>query len=177
MTALKYAEGTAVSVVKSQQEISALLQRVGAHPIGFQFHDDHAVVAFTLSSKVPQSTAVGEPKRPDVEKKTHVMMRLELPKRSAYAKKKVRGWMHDCTPEEQGKRWEQACRERWRALALTLKAKLVSVESKVETVEEAFLAHMVVNDAGRSRRFGEVIVEQMISHQNGGGQLLLGSGS
>lgn len=40
-------------------------------------------------------------------------------------------------------RHEQAVRERWRALVLTVKAKLVGVESGVETFEEAFLAHIV----------------------------------
>lgn len=37
-----------------------------------------------------------------------------------------------------------AVRERWRALALALKAKLVSIEAGVETFEEAFLAHIVM---------------------------------
>jgi hypothetical protein len=37
-------------------------------------------------------------------------------------------------------------REAWRALLLCIKAKLVSVESKIETFEEAFLAHVVMPD-------------------------------
>lgn len=174
---MRYAEGTVVSVAKSQQEISTLLTNAGAAPMGFQFHDDHAIVAFTLTTKTPEVKKDGVITQVANERKTHVMMRLELPARAKFAKKKVHGWMQDCSSEEQTKRWEQACRERWRALVLVLKAKLVSVESKVETVEEAFLAHLVVNDAGRSRRFADVIVSQMIAHQNGGGRLLLGSGS
>lgn len=39
---------------------------------------------------------------------------------------------------------EQAMRQRWRALLLTVKAKLESVESKIETFEEAFYAHVVL---------------------------------
>lgn len=41
---------------------------------------------------------------------------------------------------------EQLHRSRWRALLLCVKAKLESVESKIETFEEAFLAHVVLPD-------------------------------
>jgi hypothetical protein len=37
-------------------------------------------------------------------------------------------------------------RQKWRALLLCIKAKLESVESKIETFEEAFLAHVVLPD-------------------------------
>jgi len=37
-------------------------------------------------------------------------------------------------------------RERWRALLLSIKAKLVSVEAGIETFEEAFMAHVVMPD-------------------------------
>lgn len=37
-------------------------------------------------------------------------------------------------------------RQKWRALLLCIKAKLESVESKIETFEEAFLAHVVMPD-------------------------------
>jgi hypothetical protein len=40
--------------------------------------------------------------------------------------------------------YQQAERQRWRALLLVLKAKLESVESAIETFEEAFLAHVVL---------------------------------
>lgn len=41
---------------------------------------------------------------------------------------------------------DQQRRSRWRALLLCVKAKLESVESKIETFEEAFLAHVVMPD-------------------------------
>lgn len=47
------------------------------------------------------------------------------------------------------KEWEQACREKWRALLLALKAKFVSLETGIETFEEAFLAHIVLPGGGR----------------------------
>jgi hypothetical protein len=40
--------------------------------------------------------------------------------------------------------WEQACRQRWRALALSIKAKLESVESGIEEFESAFMAQVVM---------------------------------
>lgn len=40
----------------------------------------------------------------------------------------------------------QAHRQKWRALLLCIKAKLESVDSKIETFEEAFLAHVVLPD-------------------------------
>jgi hypothetical protein len=37
-------------------------------------------------------------------------------------------------------------RERWRALFLAIKAKLVSVDTEIETFEDAFMSHIVLDD-------------------------------
>jgi len=52
------------------------------------------------------------------------------------------------TPENQlkGDRLARFHRERWRALFLTIKAKLVSAESGIEAFEEAFMAQTVMPD-------------------------------
>lgn len=42
--------------------------------------------------------------------------------------------------------YEQAVRQRWRALLLVVKAKLESVESGITTIEQEFLPHIVCND-------------------------------
>ena len=47
---------------------------------------------------------------------------------------------------KQVEKWEQACRQRWRALALVIKAKLEAVESGITTFEDEFLAHIVMPD-------------------------------
>jgi len=47
---------------------------------------------------------------------------------------------------EATKRWEQACRQRWRALALVIKAKLEAVGSGISVFEEEFLANIVMPD-------------------------------
>ena len=41
---------------------------------------------------------------------------------------------------------DQQQRQQWRALYLTIKAKLVSVDSGIETFEDAFMAHVVMPD-------------------------------
>lgn len=41
---------------------------------------------------------------------------------------------------------DQEIRQRWRALLLTIKSKLESVECEIEEFEEAFLAHIVLAD-------------------------------
>lgn len=43
-------------------------------------------------------------------------------------------------------RREKHTRSRWRALGLCIKAKLESVSSGIETLEETFLAHVVLDD-------------------------------
>jgi hypothetical protein len=50
--------------------------------------------------------------------------------------------LDECTSEK----GSQARRSQWRALMLCIKAKLESVASKIETFEEAFLSHVVVDD-------------------------------
>jgi hypothetical protein len=44
----------------------------------------------------------------------------------------------------EGVRFERAERQRWRALLLVIKAKLESVENKIETFEHAFLSQIVM---------------------------------
>ena len=49
-------------------------------------------------------------------------------------------------PEGETDKDQQITRQRWRALLLCIKAKLEAVESKIESFEEAFLAHVVMPD-------------------------------
>jgi len=60
--------------------------------------------------------------------------------------------------DQQHKRWEQACRQRWRALALAIKAKLEAVESGITGFEEEFLSHIIMADG---KTIGEHIVPQV----------------
>jgi hypothetical protein len=51
------------------------------------------------------------------------------------------------------KRWEQACAERWRALALVIKAKLEAVQQGISTFEDEFLAQTVLPDGNTLSRW------------------------
>jgi hypothetical protein len=48
------------------------------------------------------------------------------------------------TPEQADRGHEKACRQRWRALALCIKAKLEAVEAGITQFEEEFYAHIVL---------------------------------
>ena len=51
-------------------------------------------------------------------------------------------------------------REKWRALFLSIKAKLVSVATGIETFEEAFLAHVVLADGSTVSQMTRPAIEQ-----------------
>lgn len=54
--------------------------------------------------------------------------------------------------------YEQLCRSKWRGLLLVLKAKFEAVESGITTLEEEFLAHVMLPDG---RVFGEWAIPQL----------------
>jgi hypothetical protein len=67
-------------------------------------------------------------------------------------------------------------REKWRALFLSIKAKLVSVDTEIETFEEAFLAHVVLADGSTVGQHVKPAIEQQ--YKSGKmSQLLLGGPS
>jgi hypothetical protein len=156
---VSYADNTSVSVAKSRGEIEDMVQRAGGTRFASMYEAARAVVLFELADR-------------------RVMFELPLPPREKYSTRLLRGRRVPQDGDRQQKDWEQACRSKWRALGLTIKAKLVSVESGVETFEEAFLAQIVVPTDAGSRRFGEVATKA-IQQAYTGGQLppLLGSGS
>jgi len=74
------------------------------------------------------------------------------------------------TPEKRRKRsdtqafaeWEKACRQRWRALALVIKAKLEAAESGITEFEDEFLAHILIPDgSGDTMTAGEFLRPQI----------------
>lgn len=187
---MKFATETSVSVAKTRGEIEDLVTRSGASRFFSGAEEGRAFVGFTMKcNEKPCSDCTGtNPLRPrhmcqlclktgKVHDLRNVMFELPLPKADGF---KVNGLRRTRTPEKQHDAWEQACRSSWRALLLAIKAKLVSVESGVESFEEAFLAQLVVrDDEGRSVRFGTRAVKAIAEAytRNGSPQLMLGSGS
>ena len=62
---------------------------------------------------------------------------------------------HLRSQEDSLKRWEQACRIKWRALALTIKAKLEAVETGITTFESEFLSYTVLPN-------GKTVAEEIL---------------
>lgn len=70
------------------------------------------------------------------------------------------------SPEAQEAEYEQAVRQSWRALALVIKAKLEAVAAGITSVEDEFLAHIVLPNGAT---VGEWTRPQIAEAYNGGG--------
>lgn len=122
---MSYAANTTVSVEASKGEIERTLQRYGASSFMTGWDRERAVVGFEIASR-------------------RVRFVLTLPDRNA--KEFTQHSRGRRTDDAAFKAWEQACRQRWRALALVIKAKLEAVESGITTIEDEFLAHTILPD-------------------------------
>lgn len=121
-----FAENTEVSVEKSRAEIERLIIRYGATSTAFMNGPGRAMILFECKGR-------------------RVMFELPLP--SIEEKRFQRdGRGSTRTTAKRMEVWEQACRQRWRALALVIKAKLEAVETGITSFEDEFLAHIVMPD-------------------------------
>lgn len=130
-------ESTSVPVERSQGEVRKLLVRYGAQRLAFgEERDDSgqrwAAVTFqadrhAVRLKVPL-------KRVNEGDVTDKYMR---------SRTKTKDEVRDAMYEQEKKRI-------WRVLAWNLKARMVAVEENVETFEEAFLAHLLNPQTGRT---------------------------
>lgn len=138
---MSYASGTEVQVERSQREIELLVTKAGASAYYRGTEAGKAAIGFQLKDR-------------------RILFELPLPQPGEFATFKRRGVVYRTPPHLTQQLVEQACRARWRALCLAIKAKLVSVESGVESFEEAFLAQLVVpGDDGRAARFGAIALK------------------
>ena len=120
---MKYAADTSVSVEKSRAEIENTVVRYGATGFVSGWRDREAIISFEMRDR-------------------RVRFNLPLPDlNSKEFTHTVTGKRRDVKASRAA--WEQACRQRWRALALSVKAKLEAVESGIFTFEEEFLNHIV----------------------------------
>lgn len=122
-----YAQATTVPVEKSRMEIEQTLTRFGAEQ--FNYAHDHA-----QGKAMVQFCA----------KERQVRFMLTLPDKKDREFTLHKKGYQQRTPEAAYKLWEQACRQRWRALALCIKAKLAAVEAGITEFEDEFLAHIVL---------------------------------
>lgn len=127
---MSYAANTTVSVDKTRAEIEGTLRRYGASTFHSGWNESSAFVAFKLHDRL-------------------VRLALPLPDKNEDRFRYQRTGQHTSKPRSDlaaAKVYEQDLRTRFRALLLCIKAKLESVESEIETFEQAFLAHIVLPD-------------------------------
>ena len=121
----RYAKDTSVSQEKSRTEIERVLQRYGADQFAYGWSESGAMLGFRFNGRM-------------------VKFDLPMPEKADFQFTPDRGF--ERAPAQVEKLWEQAGRQRWRALVLVIKAKLEAVESGITTFENEFLAHTVLPD-------------------------------
>lgn len=123
----QYAANTAVSAEQSRAEIERTLTRYGADQFMYGREATMAVVQFRMSGRV-----------------VRFVLEMPDPNDREFTHTPSRGTRRTDAAAE--KEWERATRQRWRALALVVKAKLEAVESGITEFEDEFLAHIVLPD-------------------------------
>ena len=122
----RYAERTNVTVGASRNEIERLLDKHGAKAFvsGWDRDQQMASVMFDLADRRIRFTL----SLPDPDDRQFTRTPTGRPRTAAAAKTE-----HD-----------QAVRQRWRALLLVIKAKLEAITAGIATVDEEFLAYIVI---------------------------------
>jgi len=120
-----YAADTTVSTDKSMAEIRRILQRWGADQLIWGETTNQAIVNFQMRSR-------------------QVRFVVSMPDRNAreFTHTPARGTRRTAAQQEDA--YEKAVRQRWRALALVIKAKLEAVESGISQFDSEFLSHIVL---------------------------------
>lgn len=122
-----YASSTTVSTESSRAEIERTLTRYGAQSFAYGWSGHRAMIEFAMNDR-------------------RIRFVLALPDKEATEFWLTPAGRRKLAPEAAHKKWEQACRQRWRALNLVIKAKLEAVEAEISTVESEFLSWTVLPD-------------------------------
>jgi hypothetical protein len=121
----RYAQSTTVPAEQSRGEIERTLTRYGADQFMYGWDRENAVVAFRAKGRM-------------------IKFVLPMPDRNARAFTHTPSTGKLRSPDSARDAYEQAVRQRWRALALCIKAKLEAVEAQISTFEDEFLAQIVL---------------------------------
>lgn len=124
-----YAKETSVSVEKSRAEIESTLTKFGATAFAYATNMDKAMVQFQANNR-------------------RIMFVLVLPDRNSpiFTHSRGKTYLKKFREDQAYVKWEQACRQKWRSLALSIKAKMVAVDDGISTFEDEFLSHIVMPD-------------------------------
>lgn len=154
---MAYAETTTVPVAKTRMEIEHLLSKFKCSQfvIGSDAEKRQAMVQFRAHNRI-----------------VRFVVNLPDPTDKAFTQVPGRSWERRAESTI-AKAVEQAERQRWRALMLVIKAKLESVESKIATFEEEFLAHIVLPNG---QMVGHVVLPAIARAYDTNQPLMLGQG-
>lgn len=150
----RFAAGTEVPVERTRAQIEDLLRKHHASAFASAWDGTSSVVQFELRKRWIRFVVT--------------MPKVEDFRRSGERRVRVR------TADQTERAWEQACRERWRALLLVIRAKLESVESGIASVEQEFLAWMVTADG---QTVGSKLLGDIDKQLHRGPLLLLAGGA
>jgi hypothetical protein len=183
---VSYARGTSVSVDRTQAEIRRLV--LGAGGVEFAVAEREVDVVSTLTHNRYDPQAGVYVLEKVQAKAMEYALAFRLTDRRVQFRMRTKPWQdfvvfkpgrHHRSEGQARAKADQHQREQWRALYVTIKAKLVSVESGVETFEEAFLAHVVVQTDDGPRRIADLAAPAIAAAYSGRPlpPLLLGAGS
>lgn len=133
---MSYAKSTTVSPEKSQEEIKKTLRKYGADRFGIMEEKNKGHVMFEYNGLL-------------------IQMSVDFEDRENFSKTESGKKRIDSAIETA---FEQSIRQKWRALLLAIKAKLESVESGISTIEQEFMAFVMMPDG---RPLGEHIVPRL----------------
>lgn len=136
-----YAKGTTVSSEASRMEIEKTLSRYGATGFAYAVQTGRAMIAFTLGGR-------------------QVRFLLPLPNMDDDEFRLTPTGRSRRSDKAQYDAWEQACRQRWRALLLAVKAKLEAIECGISTFDREFMANVVLPGGGTVGEWMEPQIEQ-----------------
>jgi hypothetical protein len=122
---MPYAEGTTVSIERSQMEIATMIRKYGAQSFGTGWQAGYALVTFNAHDRQIKFILPIADKWTDFRKTLRGQWRNETQAKAAMEKENMR---------------------RWRALALAIKAKLEVVETGIATFEHEFGMNIVLPD-------------------------------
>ena len=121
----RYAKNTTVSSDKTRMAIERVLVRYGATGFMYMWKGSDAVIAFEIG-------------------RYHIRLNVPMPDKNSDEFRLTPTGYERTNEEAIYKIWEQATRQRWRAILLIIKAKLEAVESDIRTMEQEFMGDFVL---------------------------------
>lgn len=134
-----FAESTTVDSTRSRGEIERTLARYKATSFAYGWDQNSAMVGFVANGR-------------------QVRFTLPLPDRNSREFTHTPARNTRRSPAQTEAAYEQAVRQRWRALALVIKAKLEAVEAGIVTFDEEFAMHYMLPDG---RTVGQWVTPQI----------------